>query len=78
MPWEVARIALSIANPDEEPGPVGYYPAPGQNGILDESLFAVDGASMSYVGPMLKQPANDGTNPPPVDVGTGTISATCG
>ncbi len=74
----MGSIALSVANPDEEPGPIGYYPAPGENGVLDESLFAVDGASMSYVGPMLKQPANDGSNPPPVDVGTGTISATCG
>lgn len=69
---------LSIANPDGEQGPIGYYPAPGENGILDGSLFAIDGASMSYSGPMLKQPANDGSNPPPVDVGTGTISATCG
>ncbi len=74
----MGSIALSVANPDTEPGPIGYYPAPGVNGVVDESLFAIDGASMSYVGPMLKQPANDGSNPSPVDVGIGTISATCG
>lgn len=74
----LGSIDLRVANPDDEAGPIGYYPAPGEAGILDESLFAIDGASMSYSGPMLKQPANDGSNPPPVDVGNGTISATCG
>lgn len=74
----MGSIALNVANPASEAGPIAYYPTPGENGILDESLFAVDGASMSYSGPMLKQPANDGSLPPPVDAGTGTISATCG
>lgn len=74
----MGSIALDVANPEGEPGPIAYYPAPGENGILDASLFAVDGTSMSYSGPMLKQPANDGSNPAPVDVGTGTVSATCG
>ncbi len=74
----MGSIALTIANPEGEAGPIAYYLEPGQLGILDESLFAVDGESMSYSGPMLKQPANDGSLPPPVDVGTGTISATCG
>ena len=46
-------------------------------GVLDESLFTVDGSTMSYSGPMLKQPANDGSQPPPVEVGEGTIRATC-
>jgi hypothetical protein len=74
----MGSIDLQIANPDDEPGPIAYYPAPGEGGMLDESSFAVDGASMSYSGPMVKQPANDGSNPPPVDVGNGTVSATCG
>ena len=73
----MGSIALNVADPVNEVGPIAYYPTPGSNGILDESLFAIDGSSMSYSGPMLKQPANDGSTPPPVDVGTGTISATC-
>lgn len=73
----MGSISLTIANPAGEPGPIGYYPAPGDNGILDESLFTIDGDTALYEGPMLKQPANDGSQPPPVDVGTGTIVATC-
>ena len=73
----IGGIDLRIANPDGEPGPIAYYPAPGDDGIIDGSRVAVDGDSMSYSGPMLKQPPNDGTNPPPVDAGDGTISATC-
>ena len=73
----MGSIDLSVANPEGEPGPIAYYPAPGQQGALEGPLIAVDGQSMSYSGPMVKQPANDGNNPAPVDVGTGTISATC-
>lgn len=73
----MGSIALDVANPDGETGPIAYYPAPGENGVLDESLFTVDGSTMSYSGPMLKQPANDGSQPPPVEVGDGTIRATC-
>ncbi len=73
----MGSIDLSVRDPEGEPGPIGYYPAPGQQGVLEESLIAVDGQSMSYSGPMLKQPANDGSLPAPVDVGTGTVSATC-
>ena len=73
----IGSIALDVANPDGEAGPIAYYPAPGENGVLDDSLFTVDGSSMSYSGPMLKQPANDGSLPPPVSVGDGTIRATC-
>ncbi|MGI9610312.1 MAG: hypothetical protein ACR2NL_08445, partial [Acidimicrobiia bacterium] len=73
----MGSIAMSIANPTGEQGPVGYYPAPGDLGVLDESLIIVDGDTAMYEGPMLKQPANDGSLPPPVDVGTGTVIATC-
>jgi hypothetical protein len=73
----MGNIALTVANPDDEPGPIGYYPAPGDLGVLDQSLFTIDGASAMYRGPMLKQPANDGSQPPPVDVGIGTVIATC-
>ncbi len=66
-------IDLRVANPDGEDGPISYFAnlASIANGI------AVDGDSMSYSGPMQKQPANDGSNPPPVDVGEGSFSATC-
>ncbi len=50
-----------------------YYP---DEGAMDTGI-AIDGDSMSFTGPMLKQPRNDGTNPPPVPVGEGTISVTC-
>jgi hypothetical protein len=39
--------------------------------------LTVSGKSATYSGPLLKQPANDGSNPEPVDAGDGTISATC-
>ena len=39
--------------------------------------MAVDGDSFSYSGPMMKRPPNDGSNPPPVDVGDGLVSVTC-
>lgn len=71
------NIVLRVANPDAEPGPISYYPTPGEAGAIDQSRIAVDGQSMSYSGPMLKQPPNDGSNPAPVDAGDGTISATC-
>ncbi len=34
----MGSIALDIANPDGETGPIAYYPAPGENGVLDESF----------------------------------------
>ena len=70
----LGSIDLRIANPAGEAGPVNYFPDLATNGVG----IVVDGDSMSYSGPMQKQPANDGTNPPPVDVGDGTISVTCG
>lgn len=73
----IGNIALSIANPDGEQGPIGYYPAPGENGVLDGSLFTIEGSTVRFAGPMLKQPANDGSQPPPIDVGTGTVIASC-
>lgn len=67
-------IDLRVANPQGEEGPVSYFPDLATN----SDSVAVDGNSMSYSGPMQKQPPNDGSNPPPVDVGDGTISVTCG
>ena len=70
----LGAIDLRVANPTGEPGPISYFPDLAANG----DGITIDGASMSYTGPMQKQPANDGSNPAPVDVGQGTISVTCG
>ena len=70
----LGSVDLRVANPEGEQGPISYFPDLAAHG----DSIAIDGDSMSYVGPMQKQPANDGTNPPAVDVGEGTISATCG
>jgi hypothetical protein len=69
----LGAIELVVANPDGEDGPVAYFPDLQANG----DGLVVDGTSMSYTGPMQKQPPNDGTNPAPEDVGEGSISATC-
>lgn len=54
---------LRIFSPDGEPGPISYFP------VAESVEIAIDGNSVSITGPMQKQPANDGSNPPPVDVG---------
>ena len=69
----LGNIEVRVANPPSEPGPIIYYPDLTANG----DRLVIDGSSASYAGPMKKQPANDGSNPPPVDVGDGTISVTC-
>jgi hypothetical protein len=69
----IGSIDLWVSNPEGGAGPVVYSPKLADNG----DRIAIDGASMSYSGPMRMQPPNDGTNPPPVDVGDGTISVTC-
>jgi hypothetical protein len=66
-------VDLRISNPTGEEGPITYFPELPAN----SSGMAVDGNSFSYSGPMLKQPPNDGSNPPPVDVSDGFISITC-
>jgi hypothetical protein len=62
---------LRIADPGGESGPVSYFPDPARAEV------AVDGSSVSISGPFQKQPPNDGSNPPPVDVGEGFFSFTC-
>lgn len=69
----LGSIDLTDYEPQGGSGPVSYYPDPD---ALDDGI-SIDGSSMSYSGPMMKQPPNDGSNPPPVDVGSGTISVTC-
>lgn len=53
--------------------PYQYFP---DQDALDDGI-AISGDSISYSGPMLMRPPNDGTNPPPESVGVGTISVTC-
>lgn len=72
--WQ-GDIRLGIL--DEEGRPVAYY-LQSAEGLMIQGTIVVDGNSMSFSGPMEMQPPNDGSNPPPVDVGDGTISATCG
>lgn len=69
----VGSINLRIAEPEGQDGPVSYSPDIAANG----DRIAIEGNSMSYSGPMRKQPPNDGTNPPLEDVGDGTFSVTC-
>lgn len=69
----LGSITLNVANPESEPGPISYYP----DLAADGDGLVIDGNSASYSGPMQKQPANDGSNPAPVDVGDGVISVTC-
>lgn len=66
-------IQLVVYNPEDGGGPVTYFPDLAANG----EGIAIDGSSMSYSGPIMKQPPNDGTNPAPEAAGEGTISATC-
>lgn len=74
IPYEgdwVGSIDVRIANPEGEDGPIAYFHD------LSTATVAIDGVSVSITGPMQKQPPNDGSNPPPVAVGDGTISMTC-
>lgn len=69
--WQ-ANPSLTVAEPEDEPGPIGYF--------FPDTLavdVAVDGASASMAGQMQKTPANDGSNPPPIDVGEGVFTFTC-
>jgi hypothetical protein len=69
----LGHIELTVFEPEGEDGPVSYFIDLEANG----DRIATDGDSFSYSGPMLKQPPNDGSNPPPVDAGDGTFSVTC-
>lgn len=68
----LASIRLRLTNDDGEP--ISYEP---DQDHLNDGI-AIAGDSFSYSGPMLMQPPNDGSAPPPEPVGDGTISATCG
>lgn len=67
----LGSITLRVVRED---GPYQYFPP---EGGLDDGI-AISGDSVSYSGPMLMRPPNDGSNPPDQDVGDGTVSVTCG
>ena len=67
----LATTDLRIANPSGEPGPISYFP------VIDSFEIGIGRDSVSIAGPIQKRPANDGSNPPPVDVGEGTFTFTC-
>ncbi|MBE0610845.1 MAG: hypothetical protein IH609_15800 [Dehalococcoidia bacterium] len=68
------EIRMTIANPEGERGPLDYVVSLPDIG---RSTLAFEGKSMSYSGPWKRQPPNDGSNPPAVDAGAGTVSVTC-
>ena len=70
----LGSIELRVSDPEGEDGPISYFP---DQDALNDGI-AISESSMSYAGPLMKQSVNDGSNPPPVDVGNGTISVTCG
>jgi hypothetical protein len=45
---------------------------------VDIATSLVSGDSASFSGPMLVQPVTDGSNPPPLDAGYGTLRVTWG
>jgi len=70
----LGSIDLRVLGADTDLGPAAYYPDLAANG----DAVTIDGERLTYAGPMLRQPPNDGSNPPPEDAGSGTISVTCG
>lgn len=70
----LGTIALRVSDPQGELGPTAYFPDLATSG----DRILIEGATLSYSGPMMKQPPNDGSNPPPVDAGNGTITLSCG
>lgn len=73
--WD-GNIRVELPNPEGE-GTLAYNTEPAEGITLPPGSVVVDGSSMTYEGPMLFQPPNDGSNPPPESVGDGTIRATC-
>lgn len=69
----LGAIDIRISEPEGESGPIAYFPDLAENG----DGISISGNSMSYSGPMEKQPPNDGSIPDPIDVGNGVITVTC-
>lgn len=66
-------ISMDIPEPEGEVGVTTYFIDLTEQG----DHLVIDGSSLSYSGPWMMRPPNDGTNPPPVDIGEGTLSVTC-
>lgn len=68
------QIVVRVPEPAGSEGITDYFidlTAHGTSGL------AISGSSLTYSGPFMKQPPQDGTNPAPVDAGEGTVGVTC-
>lgn len=66
-------VSLQIPEPEGETGVTQYFIDLAENG----DQLKIDGNSLTYSGPWMLRPPNDGSNPPPVDAGEGRLSVTC-
>jgi hypothetical protein len=66
-------IVLEIPEPEGEVGVTQYFVDLAQHG----DQLEINGNGLAYSGPWMMRPPNDGSNPPPVEVGEGTLSVTC-
>ncbi len=67
-------IDLTVFNPEGEDAPITYQANFAENG----DSVAIDGDSISYSGPIMRNDPDDPTNIDGISAGNGTISATCG
>lgn len=66
-------MVIEVPEPAGAVGVTQYFVNLTDNG----DLLNIGANSLSYSGPWMMRPPNDGTNPPPVEVGSGTLSVTC-
>ena len=67
------EILITVPEPQGEIGVTQYFVNLAENG--DGLDIRADG--LTYSGPWMMRPPNDGSNPPPVDAGEGTLTLTC-
>jgi hypothetical protein len=66
-------ISLHIPEPEGEVGVTQYFIDLAEHG----DQLEINGNALAYSGPWMMRPPNDGSNPPPVEAGEGTLSVTC-
>ena len=66
-------VSLNIPEPEGDVGVTQYFIDMAEHG----DQLKIDGNSLTYSGPWMMRPPNDGSNPPPVAAGEGTLSVTC-
>jgi hypothetical protein len=67
---------LTVSNPVGEEVPIFYYPDPDL--LINGEGLAINGNSVSYSGPMIKNDIGDPSNFDGIPAGHGTVSFTCG